>query len=193
VVADAVIVEPVSTREFPANREKNREFSVLWRKRHKPSERSNPKFLGMAETHVISALRAKRAEISAYIQGLEKKVENWRARLAHIDEAIRIFSPETDPTAIPPKRTYRRSGYFKRSELARLCSDELRKANGNPITVAAITGNILDAKSMPRDPDLMASVGDRVQGLLRERMKRGLVIRTGKTRYAQWALAPSLL
>src|SRR5665213_4034219 len=35
VVADAVAVEPVSAPEFPANREKNREFSVLWRKRHK--------------------------------------------------------------------------------------------------------------------------------------------------------------
>lgn len=147
----------------------------------------------MAETHVVSALRAKRAEISAYIHGLEKKVENWRARLAHIDEAIRIFSPETDPTAIPPRRAYRRSGYFKRGELARLCSDELRKAEGKPLTVGAITASILDAKAMPRDPDLVASVGDRVQGLLRERMKRGQVIRTGKTRHAHWALAPSLL
>ena len=99
----------------------------------------------MAETHVVSALRAKRTEISAYIHGLEKKVENWRARLAHIDEAIRIFSPETDPSAIPPKRTYRRSSYFKRGELARLCSDELRKADGKSLTVVAITGRILDA------------------------------------------------
>lgn len=147
----------------------------------------------MAETHVVSALRAKRAEISAYIHGLEKKVENWRARLAHIDETIRIFSPDTDPEAIPPRRTYRRSGYFKRGELARLCSDEMRKADGKPLTTAAIAGSILDAKGMPRDPDLMASVGDRVQGLLRERMKRGHVIRTGKTRYAQWALTPALL
>jgi hypothetical protein len=146
----------------------------------------------MAETHVVSALRAKRAEISAYIHGLEKKVENWRARLAHIDEAIRIFSPETDPSAIPPKRTYRRSGYFKRGELARLCSDELRKADGKPLTVAAITGSILDAKGMPHDPDLMASVGDRVQGLLRERLKQGQITKTGKTRSAQWVLAPVL-
>ena len=30
VVTDAVVVEPVSTPEFPANREKNREFFVSW-------------------------------------------------------------------------------------------------------------------------------------------------------------------
>src|SRR5450631_3338782 len=91
----------------------------------------------MAETHVISALRAKRAEVSGYIHDLEKKVKTWRARLAHIDATIKIFSPETDPEAIPPRRTYRRSNYFKKGEFARLCLDELRKADGQPITTAA--------------------------------------------------------
>ena len=87
----------------------------------------------MAETHVISALRAKRAEVSGYIRDLDKKVKIWRARLAHIDATIKIFSPETDPEAIPPRRTYRRSNYFWKGELARLCLDELRKANGQAV------------------------------------------------------------
>jgi hypothetical protein len=39
MVADAVTVEPVSILKFPANREINREFPVLWRKRHKPFPR----------------------------------------------------------------------------------------------------------------------------------------------------------
>lgn len=33
----------------------------------------------MAETHVVSALRAKRAEISGYIHDLEKKIGRLRA------------------------------------------------------------------------------------------------------------------
>jgi hypothetical protein len=44
----------------------------------------------MAETHVISALRAKRAEVSGYIHDLEKKVKRIRANLAHIDATIRV-------------------------------------------------------------------------------------------------------
>src|SRR5271169_1215221 len=60
----------------------------------------------MAETHVISALRAKRAEVSGYIHDLEKRAKTWRVRLAHIDATIKIFSPEIDPDAIPPKRRY---------------------------------------------------------------------------------------
>jgi hypothetical protein len=109
----------------------------------------------MSNEHVVSALRAKRAEIGGYIHDLEKKVATWRARLAHIDASIRIFSPETDPEAIPPRRTYRRSGYFKSGELARLCSGELRTANGVPLATAAIARNILNAKELPHDPDLV--------------------------------------
>jgi hypothetical protein len=88
----------------------------------------------MVESHVISALRAKRAEISGYIHDLEKKVRTWRARLPHIDASIKNFSPKADPEAIPATRTYRRPGYFWKGELARLCLDELRKADGKPIT-----------------------------------------------------------
>jgi hypothetical protein len=47
----------------------------------------------MAETHVISALRAKRAEISGYIHELEKKVKRMRVNLSHIDATIRVFAP----------------------------------------------------------------------------------------------------
>ena len=58
----------------------------------------------MAESHVISVLRAKRAEVGGYNHDLEKKVKTWRTRLAPIDATIKIFSPETDLEAIPPRR-----------------------------------------------------------------------------------------
>ena len=80
---------------------------------------------------------------------LEKKVATWRARLANIDASIKVFSPETDPEAIPPRRTYRRSGYFRKGEFARMCLDELRKADSQPITTAEIVTNILGRKGLP--------------------------------------------
>src|ERR1700682_4270517 len=102
----------------------------------------------MSETHLVSALRKKRAEVAGYVHDLEKKVKTWRARLAHIDETIRIFSPHTDPEAIPPKRTYRRARYFSRGEFARLCMDELRKANG-PLTTAEIVTGVIAGQGVP--------------------------------------------
>jgi hypothetical protein len=143
----------------------------------------------MAETHVISALRAKRAEVSGYIHDLEKKVKTWRARLAHIDATIKIFSPETDPEAIPPRRTYRRSNYFKKGEFARLCLDELRKADGQPITTAAIVAGIIRAKGLPDDPALGVVITERVLSYLRVKRKAGAVIKTGTSRDAKWGVA----
>src|ERR1019366_8794902 len=88
----------------------------------------------MAETHVISALRAKRAEVSGYIHDLEKKVKRMRANLAHIDATIRVFAPDLNPDSIPPKRRYRRSRYFAKGELSRRCLDMLRVAAGKQPT-----------------------------------------------------------
>lgn len=142
----------------------------------------------MAETHVISALRAKRAEVSGYIHDLEKKVKTWRARLAHIDATIKIFSPETDPEAIPLRRTYRRSNYFKKGEFARLCLDELRKADGQPIATATIVGGIIRAKGLPDDPSLAGTLTERVLSYLRVKRKGGAVTKTGTSRDAKWGL-----
>jgi hypothetical protein len=68
----------------------------------------------MAEPHIVSGLRLKRAEVSGYIADLERKINRQRADLVHIDATIRLFSPETNPETIPPKRPYRRTKYFAR-------------------------------------------------------------------------------
>jgi hypothetical protein len=141
----------------------------------------------MAETHVVSALRTKRAEIAGHVHDLEKKIATWRARLANIDEAIKIFSPETDPEAIPPKRTYRRSRYFARGELARLCLDILRVANG-PLTTAEIVARIIKAKGLPDGLD--ASLTEKTLAYLRTRLKTASIVKTGVTQGARWSLAP---
>jgi hypothetical protein len=52
-----------------------------------------------------------------------------------IDGVLRLFQPDRDPGEIKPKRTYaRRTRYFARNELSRLCMDALRVANGALLT-----------------------------------------------------------
>jgi hypothetical protein len=57
----------------------------------------------MAEPHVVTALRAKRAEISGHVHDLERKLARHRANLANIDATVRLFAPELNPDTIPPK------------------------------------------------------------------------------------------
>ena len=148
----------------------------------------------MAELHVVTALRAKRAEISGHIHDLERKLARHRAALASLDATIRLYAPELDPNSIPPKRTYRRTRYFAKGELARRVLDVLRQAAGKPMTTAAITSAIMADKGFPiGEGALSEAVNDMTLTVLRRLSKRETVGKTGTSRNAQWALAPSLL
>jgi hypothetical protein len=129
----------------------------------------------MAETHVISALRAKRAEVSGYIHDLEKKVKRIRVNMAHIDATIRIFATDLNPDSILPKRR---------------CVDTLRVAAGVTIAATKIAKAAMADKGISvDDPAQVASVIEMVFTSLRGLCKRDAVIKTGTSRDAKWALA----
>jgi hypothetical protein len=142
----------------------------------------------MTNSHVISALRLKRAEISGHIHDLEKRIARQRANLANLDATIKLFSPGANPDAIPAKRPYRRMRYFGHNELSRLTQDALRTASG-PLTSAEIAVAVMQAKGMPADDaafkEIVAALALTV---LRRLAKRGEVVKSGTSRDAKWAL-----
>jgi hypothetical protein len=85
----------------------------------------------MTNSHVVSALRLRRAEISGHIHDLEKRIARQRANLANLDGTIKLFSPGMNPDAIPPKRSYRRTRYFAQTvpAYARRFADSIRAAH----------------------------------------------------------------
>ena len=145
----------------------------------------------MADPHVISALREKRALVAGLIEKLERKLEQHRADLTHIDGVLRLFQPEHDPASIKPKRTYaRRTRYFARNELSRLCMDALRVADGGLITTDAIAGRIIEAKGFnAADTVLRKAINEQALALLRSFRKRGTVEQIGLGRGPRWKLA----
>jgi hypothetical protein len=143
----------------------------------------------MTNSHVISALRAKRAEIGGHIHVLEKRIARQRANLANLDATIKLFSPGTNPNAVPPKRSYRRTRYFAHNELSRLTQDALRTASG-PLTSAEIAAAVMQAEGMPSgDAAFKEIVAERVLTVLRRLAKRGAA---GASRNARWELQASL-
>jgi hypothetical protein len=147
----------------------------------------------MTNTHVVSSLRLKRAEISGHIHDLEKRIARQRANLANLDATIRLFSPGTNPDAIPPKRPYRRTRYFAHNELSRLTQDVLRTAS-RPLASTEIAAAVIQAKGMPaNDAAFKEIVAERTLTVLRRLAKRGAVVKSVASRNAQWALAPSFL
>src|ERR1700720_2089797 len=131
----------------------------------------------MTEKHVVSALRLKRAEISGHVHDLEKRIARQRANLANLDATIKLFSPGTNPDAIPPKRAYRRTRYFAHNELSRLTQDALRTASG-PLTSAEIAAAVMQAKGMaPGDAAFKEIVAARALTVIRRLTNRGAGIK----------------
>ena len=58
----------------------------------------------MAESHVVSALANKRAEIAGNDRpSTSSSSGQFRADLVHLDATIRLFAPAMEPETIPPK------------------------------------------------------------------------------------------
>ena len=117
----------------------------------------------MAEAHVISALRAKRAELAGLILQLERDAAQRRADLAHVDGAIRLFAPTIEPETIGPKVIRQRNRWFvkRRGELARRILGVLRRSGG-PLAAVGIAGALMEAKGL--------DVGDRVMLVLVQKL-----------------------
>jgi hypothetical protein len=108
--------------------------------------------MAMAETHVIGALRNKRAELAGMLRQLEQQLVQQRADLAHLDAAMRLFDPEIRPNEIRPKQPRERNAWFRPGECLRLIYDELREA-AQPLTTRELTERIMRVKAMPTADD----------------------------------------
>jgi hypothetical protein len=138
----------------------------------------------MAESHVIAALKDKRAELSGGIADLEKRIGQHRADLLHVDAVLRLFAPEFEPATIPSKAVRQPSGWFRPGELARMVLDVLRTAPA-ALTVREITVQIMERRELaPQDArtaellrKLVSNALNRQAADLVERIQDGALVR----------------
>jgi hypothetical protein len=129
--------------------------------------------------------------IARLIEKLERKLEQHRADLTHIDGVLRLFQPDRDPGEIKPKRTYaRRTRYFAHNELSRLSMDALRAADGALLTTDDIAGRTIEAKGFDgADAALRKAIGEQCLALLRSFRKLGTIEQIGLGRGVRWKMA----
>ncbi len=95
--------------------------------------------MGMADSHIISGLKAKQEQIRREIRDLEKKLQASRKDLATITDALRVFG-EAQSKAKPEK-------LFGRGERSRISLDALREAPDG-LDTKEITAAIAKAKGL---------------------------------------------
>ena len=111
----------------------------------------------MSTTHVISALVAKRAELSGLMIDLDRQKARLRAQLSHIDHSLAIFNYRHPPRDIKPVRT--KVFRFDRRELGRLIQQFDRGGANTAIALDIIVSKAWDAG----DLGLVAKVSDSVK------------------------------
>jgi hypothetical protein len=142
--------------------------------------------------HVVAvkALCDKRAEVSGQLAELERKMDQFRAELVHIDAVIRLFRPGIDPTAIPGrKRRHVRSDYFAHGEISRRAYEAMqddRIVAAADIAAEAMQDKRLDPKN---DAKTRADFVRRITLQLNSLYREGTVEKIGRGRGVRWKLA----
>lgn len=128
----------------------------------------------MANSHVVSGLLDKRAEISGLINKHQAEINKLNQSLDALDSTIKLFSPEIDLRHHRPKTIRERNHFFKNGECIRLILDVLREAR-EPLTPVVITSQIIHLKSLSIDGEEVEHVRNTVYAALAANEKKGLI------------------
>ena len=143
----------------------------------------------MAESHVVSALVNKRAEIAGMITRTEQQLGQFRADLVHLDATIRLFAPEMEPKTIPAKRIRQSDLWFEQGELSRRVLDALLRA-GEPIRAPNLVRAVMIDKGLdPADRPSFVRVQWKVRDTLNRLNERGLLASDGAGHGVLWRIS----
>ena len=120
----------------------------------------------MADPHVISALKAKRAELCGELIAAEKRIVELRADIDSLDHTIRVFDPTAEPHTIRPILRRKKPTLIPRGQCSRAILDMLRLAEV-PMTAREIAAQLaaryqMDASNIDAMNALVAKVRNTV-------------------------------
>jgi hypothetical protein len=130
----------------------------------------------MTQSHVVSGLVAKRAELTGKIENLQNELRQLVIALDHVEATLRVFDPDIDFESITPRRVPT-AHHALRGEVSRIVLETLRTAN-RPISTTSLTDEVmrqrgLDVKDARLHRLIQARVGaccnhwKRVRGVLK--------------------------
>ena len=120
----------------------------------------------MADPHVISTLKAKRAELSGDLIAAEKRIIELRADIGSLDRTIRVFDPAAEPHTIRPILRRKKPTLIPRGQCSRAILDMLRHAD-SPMTAREIAAQLAARYQFDAsDTDAMSALVAKVRNTL---------------------------
>lgn len=144
----------------------------------------------MAESHVVTGLAAKRAELAGLIAHHQKEIERLGGDLRHLDAAIKIIAPDTDLRSMRVKAFRRRNSYFKPGDAPRTLLDILRRG-AQPLSSRELAEAVLAARGMQASDERIDAVQKSILATLKRLEARSLVqvASVGKGGTRAWRIA----
>jgi hypothetical protein len=141
----------------------------------------------MAETHVLSALFDKYAEILGHLKQCERQTNSHSENLAHIEAVIRLYRPEWAADGVKARKPHKPPRWPNRGAGMRTALAILRDATG-PLTTRQIVLMVLDRLNMPEpDYDDLKLICSSFNSALRNKAARGGVTMV-EDRPVRWEL-----
>lgn len=142
----------------------------------------------MADLHVVSALRDKRAQLAGQIDALQDQLREAMIAVDHVDSTLRLFVPDIDLDEIKPKPLPPRHHAFK-GQVTRAILAMLRKEGA--MDAKAITLRLMAERELNlTDKVLVKAMQKRIGAALRNLRERTLVASSeGHGGFLLWQLA----
>src|ERR1700730_9641791 len=137
------------------------------------------------EGHTVTAnaIVAKRADILFEIGELEKRIEQLRTELVHLDAVLRMFRPDFKAEGLAVRhRRPTKSPYFAHGELTKRIYDAMR-VNGTVASIEIAAAAMRDKRLDPdTDPVTRTDFVRRVTLQLNDLVRKGRVEKIGRGR-----------
>lgn len=127
----------------------------------------------MAESHVISALTSKRAELAGIIQHHQKEISRLSEEVKTLDAAIKLFEPDYRIQGIKPKQYRRKNHFFEHGEAHTLVLDIVRQYQ--PISTESVAIEAAKRKGFDRSSDAFSDFKSSIWATLRRQRKLELI------------------
>ena len=144
----------------------------------------------MAETHVVSGLAAKRSELTGLILDYQKKIDQMRVAVGHLDASIKLFSPDYDLRSVRAKATRQRYQYFRPGECQRLVLETFRDADGNMLSSRQIGEALVQRKELASSAEMVEQMQKNAIAVAKRLEETGILIPAGMNGAGRtWRLA----
>jgi hypothetical protein len=134
----------------------------------------------MADSHVVSGLKAKEEEIKKRISGLRKEIKACQDDLEAIRNALRIFG-----------ENWRAGGsrLFRRGDMTKIVLDALRE-NPEGLDVDQLAAIVIEREGFdPEDQETAATIRQRCMMAMYRYVDRGQVVKERRGAVRVWRLA----